>query len=824
MCAMRDGRWRRMWLLAVLTELLSLAAALGGSHAGCCGPSFEASGGELRMNGKPFKVQGISWFGFEGNTAVVDGLWARTIDEYLDFVAKHFNALRLPLALNHILSNPKPERHVLSTEPALQGKDMLGLLETVVERAARRNLLVLIDIHRLNASVWPDPKGLWYNDKFSFADLKTGWAQVAHRMCRHWNVFGADVFNEPHGATWGAGNLETDWDRAAEELGNGILRLCPRWLIFVEGVGQAGRDMPEYFWGENLRGVQRRPVALATPRKLVYSPHVYGPGLFAGMHYFEGSNFSRMPAVWHNHFGFLFDDPEATVVVGEYGGPMVRSDYDWQHALVDYFVRHGHVSTFYWALNPNSGDTGGVLRDDWESPTVEKIALLRPLKRSPIAPLLRGGDQFPCGAARGRDHDESTGDGQSSVPASVFRCTHGLGGGDTLCVTSAQRCNGVQECPDGSDERGCGYAPCVTIDGPDVHAECRIPFVYNGQTFQSCTRVDSIDGKPWCPTDLDARGRYSSLARSGACGPMCRLPRADEGPLNTGLCGGKRASSAGGHHGGHPGHCLTPPSPPPRPASAPLVAVGSGGLGLGLGSAAGSSRDSTPHAPSASTLGSPPSSRRSTSVFGILLLGLVGIVVAASVAAVGFYMLRRERGLAQLADDWAAFQAAAEAMSQNAWENASAAAASFPKVETFASLAVAAATEASRPKAGGMGGMGGMGVEGSDSEPSRPPLLGSPIDAQAGATRAAGAAAVGAEKAAEEEWWYLADDDKQTGPYSLDALAVLHADGVVNDQTLVWSEMLPGDQWAPFAQAVRPRLAPSRQDSAEKDPGPLQIL
>ena len=44
-------------------------------------------------------------------------------------------------------------------------------------------------------------------------------------------------FNEPHGATWGSGDAATDWNLAAERLGNHVLSRCARWPIFVEGGG-----------------------------------------------------------------------------------------------------------------------------------------------------------------------------------------------------------------------------------------------------------------------------------------------------------------------------------------------------------------------------------------------------------------------------------------------------------------------------------------------------------------------------------------------------------------------------------------------------------
>ena len=66
-------------------------------------------------------------------------------------------------------------------------------------------------------------------------------------------------------------------DSAAQRLGDHVLELCPRWLVFVQGVGQqpgAGRidakgsgadnllDMG-MFWGENVVGARKHPVRLS---------------------------------------------------------------------------------------------------------------------------------------------------------------------------------------------------------------------------------------------------------------------------------------------------------------------------------------------------------------------------------------------------------------------------------------------------------------------------------------------------------------------------------------------------------------------------------
>lgn len=195
-----------LWMSRMRAGAAGLAGEMGRSAApvahdpsaaDCCGPQFTASRGSLLLNGKKIHLKGLSWFGFEGNQAVVDGLWQRSVDSYLDFmVSNHFNAIRVPLALNNILFNPIPSSTMLSAEPSFVGGDSLGLLENVVMRAASKGILVLLDMHRLNSSVWPDPRGLWYNDRVTFEMLKSSWTELARRFCKHWNVFGADLLNE----------------------------------------------------------------------------------------------------------------------------------------------------------------------------------------------------------------------------------------------------------------------------------------------------------------------------------------------------------------------------------------------------------------------------------------------------------------------------------------------------------------------------------------------------------------------------------------------------------------------------------------------------
>ena len=186
-------------------------------------PVFTAIGSSIRMGGTAIKLKGVSWFGAEGIGHVPDGLWANTLDFYLEFLMENdFNALRLPLALDTVMANPTPTKKMLQAESGLWELNYLDILERVVDAAAKRGILVLLDLHRLEAARWPHD-GLWYKPGVTLKTLKDAWDRLQARFCQRWNVLGADIFNEPHGAKW------KDWTVAAAELGNAVLSKCARW-------------------------------------------------------------------------------------------------------------------------------------------------------------------------------------------------------------------------------------------------------------------------------------------------------------------------------------------------------------------------------------------------------------------------------------------------------------------------------------------------------------------------------------------------------------------------------------------------------------------
>ena len=276
-------------------------------------PEFYVYGHELYARKgrveQPLRLRGVSWFGFEGRGAIVDGLFARPLRWFTaQFRQLGVNAIRVPLAVDNVILDPPPLTSAWQDPDAAKARSSLDVLRQLVRAAAVDGLLVLLDMHRLVAEIWPDPRGLWYSELVPEAALHAAWAVLAQSFCSEPNVLGADLLNEPWGAEW------ADWAAAAGRLATTVLRLCPRWVVFVEGVGAPSRPS-QYFWGENLEGVRHSPVPMLIPNKIVYSPHLYAPSLrtassaAAGeLSFFDSPDFPRnLDSLFTKRWGFVFN-------------------------------------------------------------------------------------------------------------------------------------------------------------------------------------------------------------------------------------------------------------------------------------------------------------------------------------------------------------------------------------------------------------------------------------------------------------------------------------------------------------------------------------
>lgn len=366
----------RLWLyLALLLGLSGCLAQTGREGgAGEVLPLYSARPGGVYKGEAPLPLYGVNWFGLETCDRAPHGLWSgRSVADFLgQLKGLGFNALRLPVAPEVLRDQGTVASWAQAGDPAYPTSPLKGL-RYVLEKAQGLGFYVLLDFHTfrcdLIGSNLPgkpfDPARGYTKDDW-LADLR----RLAGLSLEFPNVFGIDLANEPYNLTW------TEWKALAQEGARAVLGVNPRVLVAVEGVGNLSPNggYPA-FWGENLAEARDD---LGLGDRLLYLPHVYGPSVAAQPYFSDPSFPANMPAIWDAHFGHL-SGRGLPWGVGEFGGTYEDQDRVWQEAFVDYLRAKGVRVWFYWALNPNSGDTGGLLQEDWRTPVEGKVRLLQRL-------------------------------------------------------------------------------------------------------------------------------------------------------------------------------------------------------------------------------------------------------------------------------------------------------------------------------------------------------------------------------------------------------------------------------------------------------------
>ena len=335
-------------------------------------------------SGCQVQLTGVNWFGFETSTFAPHGLWARNLQDMLKQIAQTgFNTIRLPYTNQLFDSANKPNGINYQLNPDLKGLQGLALMDRVVQGARNVGLKIILDRHDPTADLRPP---LWYTNQMPQSRWIQDWVMLAQHYRGNDTIIGADLANEPHGpATWGDGNQSTDWRLAAEQAGNAILAVNPDWLIIVEGIELYHGDA--YWWGGNLEGAGQYPVRLSVADKLVYSAHDYGPEVYK-QSWLKASNFpNNLPEVWQQHWAYLQKVGTAPVFMGEFGGGSMGQDAEgvWQRSLVS-FLKTNNISYAYWAWNPDSGDTGGILQNDWKTVNQSKLDVLNAYQWPKLGP------------------------------------------------------------------------------------------------------------------------------------------------------------------------------------------------------------------------------------------------------------------------------------------------------------------------------------------------------------------------------------------------------------------------------------------------------
>ncbi len=347
------------------------------------------------IRGQQVRLTGLNWFGFETSNLVLHGLWARDMKSMLQEIKDlGFNTLRVPWCNDMLVTGAAPQSvqiNAFGADPYtgnplntyLEGLSPIEIMDVLVDWCQENDIKIVLDNHSRAAGAFLN-EGLWYTDAYPEEKWIEDWIFMAQRYKGKSAVVAMDLNNEPHDASWGSGDLATDWDKAAARCGNAILEVNPEVLIMVEGVGTVEGD--SYWWGGNLKNAGRHPVALNDASKLVYSAHEYGPEVF-NQSWFRAPGFpNNMPRIWNRYFNNLFTQQVSPILLGEFGikeqDAFSGVSFEWISTFMQ-FMGDKYSWTF-WCWNPNSGDTGGIVKNDWFTKEQWKLDLLTPYQAAPI--------------------------------------------------------------------------------------------------------------------------------------------------------------------------------------------------------------------------------------------------------------------------------------------------------------------------------------------------------------------------------------------------------------------------------------------------------
>ncbi len=389
---------------AAATMVVAAVFSAAPAQAAGTGVGFLHTNGNkiVDSTGATVRLTGINWFGMETDNHTFHGLWASvTWKSMIDHMAQlGYNTIRVPYTGDSLRSGATATGINDFTNPDLVGKSPLQILDLVIDYAGSKGMRIILDRHRPTAA---GQTPLWYTASASEASMIADWQMLAQRYANNPTVVGADLFNEPHaegtdpnatGACWGCGVQARDWRLAAQRIGNAILQTNSNWLIFVEGVScpttggipNTYDNIPDDpmecdWWGGNLALAGQFPVQLSVANRLVYSAHDYGISVYDRQPWFKDANFpNNLPAVWDHFWGYLYNQNIAPVLVGEFGSTLANPlDTQWLTKLMAYMgTGVNGISFTYWAWNPNSGDTGGIVQDDWVTVQTAKQNIVGP--------------------------------------------------------------------------------------------------------------------------------------------------------------------------------------------------------------------------------------------------------------------------------------------------------------------------------------------------------------------------------------------------------------------------------------------------------------
>lgn len=357
-------------------------------------------------SGREVWLTGCNWFGYNTGTNLFDGVWNCNLKDTLEAIADHgFNVLRVPMSAELLLQWKKGEYPRANYNNAyneeLNKMNSLEIFDYVLSLCEKNGMKIIIDIHSAKTDASGHNYPVWYNGDITEDEFVKALSWVAERYKNNDTIIGYDLKNEPHGkaaetphAIWNDSNDQNNWKKFAERAGNAVLDKNPNALIIIEGIQIYPKNIKtnnfvskdddnDYYttwWGANLMAVKDYPIDFGSPernKQIVYSPHDYGPRVYEQPWFKGGFTYESLyKDVWHNYWLYIQEDGIAPIFVGEWGGFMEGDNLKW----MEYFrklIAEKHLHHTFWCFNANSGDTGGLVKDDFKTWDEEKYSFVK---------------------------------------------------------------------------------------------------------------------------------------------------------------------------------------------------------------------------------------------------------------------------------------------------------------------------------------------------------------------------------------------------------------------------------------------------------------
>ncbi|MDR0946413.1 MAG: cellulase family glycosylhydrolase [Ruminococcus sp.] len=358
----------------------------------------------IDKNGKEVWMTGVNWFGYNTGTNTFDGISTADLNGTLASIADHgFNLLRIPISAELLLqwkSGEYPKANYnQATNSYLNGMTSLEIFDYIIDQCRANGIKIMMDIHSAKTDAMGHMYAVWYNGNITEQDFLDALAWCSERYKNDDTIIAYDLKNEPHGkpnenprAIWNDSKDPDNWKYIAEKAAKAVLDKNPNVLIMVEGLEIYPKDISKNgdysstnsadyhfsWWGGNLRGVKDFPVDLGKfQNKLVYSPHDYGPTVYQ-QPWFQGNYTfdSLMEDCWGDNWFYIHEQNIAPLLIGEWGGFMREPNLKWMTYLRQ-LIKENKLHHTFWCLNPNSGDTGGLLNHDWVTWDTEKYNFVK---------------------------------------------------------------------------------------------------------------------------------------------------------------------------------------------------------------------------------------------------------------------------------------------------------------------------------------------------------------------------------------------------------------------------------------------------------------